>query len=246
MPLTRWLSATCLVGLLLLVPHTATAAPETPTPSTPPTETQVSPTPEVRAVVMKITAWADRSAVNGEVITIGGQLLRDGKGHPGVGIVVHDRAGEVNDSYTVTSGDGTFSTRYAVPEDQPDGWLSLTLSNEGTDPASTKLNVDIRHTEVPTQEATPEAAEAEAAYAVTTPPAPSPTPTPPSPSPTQSADRASAGVGEQSSPLGVWTWFIAALGGVAVVGTGATAALMVRDRRNRDEDFDFVDDEDER
>ena len=94
-----------------------------------------------------LKASGPAEAINGDVITISGSLTTAaGAGVAGAGIAISDPSGNVPDSYTVSGGDGAFSTLYAVPEDQAEGSLTVTVTYAGatgfaTSSGSVKLAV---------------------------------------------------------------------------------------------------------
>ncbi|QXT62565.1 hypothetical protein [Tessaracoccus palaemonis] len=261
---TRWASVTCLASLFLLpmVPATATgdgmpAAPVTiglpaddvtvsPTPTasdaTPTVEASEEPTPE--AVPPTLTASGPGKAGNGEVVTISGTLTQDGAAVPNCGINVSDANGDVADSFTVTDADGRYITMYAVPEDQGDGSLTLTLISETPTEATTSVSLTVKHTDIST--ASPSADEVESEEADVAPPEE----TDAGQSVAATATPAAEPTSSSSSPgLGVWTWFIGALVGLGGIAAASTAFLIYRDRRARaDEDLEtggFLDDDEE-
>ncbi len=184
---------------------TASARPE-PTPS--------APTSTV------LTAIGPAESVNSGLLTLTGTLTDPaGRGIVDAGISLTDGGGEVDDSYTLTTAGGAFTTFYAVPEAQPSGRMTLTLSFPGADglkPSRTTLTVMIEHTEV----ASPSPSPSES-------PSPSPTPSPTAHLGTPSPDASTTAttVAQPPAPAPV-TWFLMAS---AVVGGGAllTAAVLV-------------------
>ncbi len=260
---TRWASVTCLASLFLLpvVSAAATgvglpAAPATiglpaddvtasPTPAAsdaPAVEASEEPTPE--AVPPTLTASGPGNAGNGEVITISGTLTQDGAAVANCGISVSDANGDVADSFTVTDADGRFTTMYAVPEDQVDGSLTLTLISETSTEAATSVSLTVKHTDISTASPSTdevESAEADVATAEDT-------------DAGQSVEATATPAAESPSPssipgLGVWTWFIGALVGLGGIAAASTAFLIHRDRRARaDEEQEtgsFLDEDEE-
>lgn len=162
-------------------------------------------------------------AINGSLLSLDGRLSTESGGVGNAGINVSDNGGEVDDSFTVTEADGTFSTFYFVPEDTPSGTLTLRLSFAGTSTlsaASTQLTVAVEHREPVTES-----------------PSPSPSPTA-SPSPTPSVS-ASATPTSGASPSPVMTeavedvaspmnGFLIAAAGVAAVGIITASVLVYR------------------
>lgn len=169
-----------------------------------------------------LTATADGNAFNGGLVTLNGSLTTGSGGIGNAGISVADRGGEVDESFTVTGSDGSFTTYYSVPEDAPDGNLTLTLSFDGTSTiaaASTQVSISITHTELvsSTPSESPSAS-----------PSPSATPTSatqtatPSPSPTAVA-------AEPANPGGsLATGFLIAVASVGALGIITAAALVYR------------------
>lgn len=164
-----------------------------------------------------LTATAPKEGVNGTLIAISGRLVTTGGvGVAKVGISVSDASGEVDDSYTLTGADGTFTTLYAIPEEQPSGPMTLTVSfagEAGIAAAAAEVTLTVEYTEAPTASPSPSPTEAS--------PTPSPTPTPSvtaSPSPAATAGETTKSL-DADSPV---TWFLAAalaVGGVALLTT---------------------------
>ncbi|MHA6526021.1 transthyretin-like family protein [Tessaracoccus sp. G1721] len=174
---------------------------------------------------LTLTAEAPATAVNGSLVRILGRLTGpSGDGVGNAGITVSDAGGEVEESFTVTTSSGAYEALYAVPEAQPAGTLTLTLSFAGTSglkPASAQVSIAVEHTVVPT--ATPS-------------PTPTATPTPSATlTPTASASpSAEAGTTPATPPedlTGPVSWFL--LTSVVVGGSAllATAFLVFRSTR---------------
>lgn len=149
----------------------------------PPVEARHSFEVEQGPVATTLKASGPSEAINGDVLTISGSLTTaTGAGVAGAGIAISDPSGNVPDSYTVTGGDGAFSTLYAVPEDQAEGPLTVNVTYAGTAGYATSsgsVKLAVRRMEIPT---------------------PSPTASPtPSPSPSATAPAASAPTTESSS-----------------------------------------------
>lgn len=188
----------------------------TPTASARPDPTPPDPTTTV------LTATGPAESVNSGLLTLTGTLTDPaGRGIVDAGISLTDAGGEVDDSYTLTTAGGAFTTFYAVPEAQPSGRMTLTLTFTGADglkPSRTTLTVVIEHTEV----ASPSPSPSESPSPSTT-PSPSPTADRGTPSPGASTPATTAV--QPPAPAAV-TWFLLAS---AVAGGGAllTAAVLV-------------------
>ena len=187
------------------------------------------PAPEedepAQPTVLTLTAEAPDTAVNGSIVRILGRLTGpSGDGVGNAGITVSDAAGEVEESFTVTTSTGAYEALYAVPEAQPAGTLTLTLSFAGTSglrPASAEVRIAVEHTVVPT--ATPS-------------PSPTATPTPtstltPSASASPSSDAGTTPATPPEDLTGPVSWFL--LTSVVVGGSAllATAFLVFRSTR---------------
>lgn len=194
---------------------------------------------------LTLTAEAAETAFNGSVVRILGQLTGpSGAGVGNAGITVSDAAGEVEESFTVTTSTGSYEALYAVPEGQPAGTLTLTLSFGGTTglkPASTQVSIAVEHTVVPTATPSP---------TPTATPTPAATPTP-SASASPSADAGTTPATPAEDLTGPVSWFL--LTSVVVGGSAllATAFLVFRSTRasrllpEEAGDIAFLDDEPE-
>lgn len=100
------------------------------------------------STAVELSATGPAEATNGQVVTISGRLTSGGVGLTGAGISLQDPSGDVAESYTVTGDDGSFQTMYLVPEEQPEGDLSVTLSFAGQGnygSASTSVSLPVTH-----------------------------------------------------------------------------------------------------
>ena len=176
---------------------------------------------------LTLTAEAPGMAVNGSLVRILGRLTSpSGGGIGNAGITVSDAGGEVEESFTVTTSSGAYEALYAVPEAQPAGTLTVTLTFAGASglkPASAQVSIAVEHTVVPT--ATPSTAP-------TATPTPSATLT--ATAPASASPSADAGTTPATPPedlAGPVSWFLLAsvvVGGSALL---ATAFLVFRSVR---------------
>ena len=215
----------------------------------------VTPTQPPTAAKVKLTASGPESAVNGEMITIAGKVTAGGKALSGAGIAIADAFGEVPDSFSISAHDGRFQTLYLVPEQQPEGNVTLTVSFEGANgftSASTQVSFTVIFLDDPVDEPSP---------------APSPTPTPsltptaePSPTPLASAPSTEAPEDQGADPVPAdpdpMPWAMLAIGAAGALGTAGAVVVAARrgSRRHRREHafehgeggLDFLDDPDDR
>ena len=105
-------------------PPAASAAVDPPSRSAPPPPPA---TPKAELTVKGPTTAAE----NGDRLSLTGTLTSGGKGIGGAGITVRDDDGDGDDSYAITNNNGGFSTTYEVPENHPNGTVTLTLTFDG-------------------------------------------------------------------------------------------------------------------
>ena len=194
-----------------------------------------------RPTALTLTAQAPAGAVNGSVITITGRLTdANGNGVGSAGISLADAGGQVDDSFTVTNSTRAYDALYAIPEAQPAGTLTLTLSFAGTEQlsgANAQAAIAIEHTVVPTATPSPTASPTASASAT------------PSPSASPSLDD------ENTTPAtpptdatGPVSWFLVAsvvVGGSALIATAVMVFRGARASRLDDDEgtsIDFLDD----
>ncbi|HSO70187.1 MAG TPA: hypothetical protein VLQ67_11180 [Arachnia sp.] len=194
-----------------------------------------------KPTALTLTAQAPGGAVNGSVITITGRLTdANGNGVSSAGISVADDGGQVDDSYTVTTSTGAYEALYAIPEAQPAGTLTLTLSFAGTaqlSAASAQAAIAIEHTVVATASPSPTASPTASTSATPTPSA--------SPSP---ADDDSTPATTPTDATGPVSWFLVSsvvVGGTALIATAVIVFRGARASRLEDDEgtsIDFLDD----
>ena len=194
-----------------------------------------------RPTALTLTAQAPGGAVNGSVIAITGRLTdANDNGVGSAGISLADASGQVDDSFTVTTSTGAYEALYAIPEAQPAGTLTLTLSFEGTaqlSAASAQAAIAIEHTVVATATPSPTASPTASASATPTPSA--------SPSP---ADEDTTPATPPTDATGPVSWFLVAsvvVGGTALIATAVMVFRGARASRLDDDEgtsIDFLDD----
>lgn len=196
--------------------------PTTPAAAAPSASQSASPTPDPAP---ELTAEADDTTpANGAVVSITGALtLPDGRVLGGAGIEVHGPDGEIEEAFTLTADDGTFTTFHEIPVDHQ-GPLELTVrstADGGFRAAQATVALDVQHRAVSTAtaSASPTPSPSASPSAVAAPPSPSPTPdqltqaVPPAPTTT-------------ATP-GMPSWMLATLLGVGGTACAVAAAVMV-------------------
>ena len=194
-----------------------------------------------RPSALTLTAQAPAGAVNGSVITITGRLTdANGNGVGSAGISLADAGGQVDDSFTVTTSTGAYEALYAIPEAQPAGTLTLTLSFAGTaqlSGADAQAAIAIEHTVVATATPSPTASPTASASATPTPSA--------SPSPDDENTTPATPPTDATGPV---SWFLVAsvvVGGTALIATAVMVFRGARASRLDDDEgtsIDFLDD----
>ncbi|MBB1515354.1 carboxypeptidase regulatory-like domain-containing protein [Tessaracoccus sp. MC1679] len=194
-----------------------------------------------KPAALTLTAQAPGGAVNGSVITITGRLTdANGNGIGSAGISVADAGGQVDESFTVTTSTGAYEALYAIPEAQPAGTLTLTLSFAGTaqlSAAKAQAAIAIEHTVVATATPTPTGSPT---------PSTSATPTP-SASPSPSEDDTTPAT-TPTDAIGPVSWFLVAsvvVGGSALIATAVMVFRGAKASRLGDDEgtsIDFLDD----
>ncbi|MFT3888039.1 MAG: hypothetical protein QM713_07755 [Arachnia sp.] len=180
---------------------------------------------ERRPQKLQLRVEGPETASNGEVVTLSGSLRTEsGTGIANAGISVADRGGEAEDSYTLTNSNGFFETVYTIPEAQPDGPFTLTVSFPGTDQleaASDTVTIQVDYSEVQPDDPEEDVSPSPTASATSS-AAPTPTPT------------ASATPSSEPSPddgaARSMGWYVVALAAVGLLVVVATAVLILRAR----------------